>query len=138
MSQDPVLTQTFRLLTPAGPGRVWGTLTCPKTAPAYLHGLSPRTCWSAGAPVEWVSDGSADLPGQVLYAEPPYRLSVTVEDGSGTCTYLTWQVRPTDDGTVVRLDVEESPIGASTEAELEDVWLPVLQRLAELLREPVP
>ena len=136
VSLDPVLTQTFRLLTAAPPERVWGALTCPRTAPAYLHGLSPQTCWSSGAPVAWESEGSAPIPGQVLYADPPHRLSVTVEDGSGTCTYLTWRVRVTDDGTVLRLDVEESPIGSSTEAELEDVWLPVLERLAELLREP--
>jgi uncharacterized protein YndB with AHSA1/START domain len=137
VSRDPVLTQTFRLLTPACPERVWGALTCPQTAPAYLHGLSPRTCWSSGAAVEWQSAGAGAIPGQVLHADPPYRLSVTVEDGSGTCTYLTWQVRAAEDGTVVRLDVAESPAGASTDVELEDVWLPVLQRLGELLREPV-
>jgi uncharacterized protein YndB with AHSA1/START domain len=132
VANDPVLTQTFRLLTSACPERVWGALTCPDTAPAYLHGLSPRTCWSSGAPVEWESGGPVSLPGQVLHADPPYRLSVTVEDGSGTCTYLTWQVRAADDGTVIRLDVEEAP-GAGSEVELEDVWLPVLTRLGAIL-----
>jgi uncharacterized protein YndB with AHSA1/START domain len=134
---DPVLTQTFRLLTPASPERVWSVLTCPEVAATYLHGLTPRTCWSSGAPVEWQSGGPVSIPGQVLHADPPYRLSVTVEDGSGTCTYLTWQVRAADEGTVIRLDVEESPAGASTDVELEDVWLPVLQRLGDVLREPV-
>jgi uncharacterized protein YndB with AHSA1/START domain len=136
-SSDPVLTQTFRLLTAAGPERVWSLLTCPEAAPAYLHGLSPRTCWSSGAPVEWQSPGVGAIPGQVLHADPPYRLSLTVEDGSGTCTYLTWQVRAGDEGTVIRLDVAESDAGAGSDTELEDVWLPVLQRLGELLREPV-
>jgi uncharacterized protein YndB with AHSA1/START domain len=137
-SCDPVLTQTFRLLTPASPQRVWGALTCPAAAPTYLHGLSPRTCWTDGAPVEWhVPAAATVIPGQVLHADPPYRLSVTVEDGSGTCTYLTWSVRACEAGTVVRLDVEESDAGCSTESELEDVWLPVLDRLAVLLREPV-
>jgi uncharacterized protein YndB with AHSA1/START domain len=136
VSRDPVLTETFRLLTPASPERVWGLLTCPATAPSYLHGLSPRTCWTSGAPVEWQSKAVGALPGQVLLADPPYRLSVTVEDGSGTCTYLTWQVRAGEDGTVVRLDVAESG-GGGCGAELEDVWLPVLQRLGELLEAPV-
>jgi uncharacterized protein YndB with AHSA1/START domain len=133
---DPVLTQTFRLRTPASPERVWAVLTCPQTGPDYLHGLSPRTCWSRGAPVEWQCAGTAAIPGQVLFADPPFRLSVTVEDGSGPCTYLTWQVRTADEGTVIRLDVEESRAGASDETELEDVWLPVLDRLGHLLREP--
>jgi hypothetical protein len=62
---------------------------------------------------------------------------VTVEDLSGACTYLTWQMREGDDGTVVRLDVAESDVGIGSELEMEDVWLPVLQRLGDLLREPV-
>lgn len=128
---DPVQTATFRLRTDASPERVWGVLTCPETAPAYLHGLSPRTCWSAGAPVQWQAPGAATIPGQVLHADPPYRLSLTVEDLSGTCTYLTWSVRGCDEGTVVRLDVEERD---SSEYELEDVWLTVLDRLGEVLR----
>ena len=132
MARDPVVTQTFRLLTPASPEQVWGALTCPETAPAYLHGLSPRTCWTAGAAVDWQC-AAATIPGQVLYADPPHRLSVTVEDGSGTCTYLTWRVRAGDDGTVVRLDVEEAPGSSAADTELEDVWLPVLQRLGALL-----
>ena len=133
---DPVLTQTFRLLTAACPDRVWAVLTCPQAAPAYLHGLSPRSCWTAGADVDWQVPGIGSLPGQVLHADPPHRLSFTVEDRSGTCTYLTWSVRPCDEGTVVRLDVEESDPSGSCPTELEEVWLPVLQRLDGVLREP--
>jgi uncharacterized protein YndB with AHSA1/START domain len=136
VSRDPVLTQRFRLLSPAAPERDWAVLTSPDAAPSYLHGLTPRTCWSNGAPVEWETAVGA-IPGQVLHADPPYRLSVTVEDCSGASVYLTWQVRAADDGTVIRLDVEESPAGTSTDTELEDVWLPVLARLGDLLREPV-
>ena len=132
-----MLTQTFRLLTAATPERVWSALTCPQSAPAYLHGLSPRTCWQAGAPVEWHGSPVGAIPGQVLYADPPHRLSVTVEDGSGGGTYLTWRVRRCEEGTVVRLDVEEPTSGPGNEGELEEIWLPVLQRLGELLREPV-
>ena len=131
---DPVLSTTFRLLTRACPDRVWGLLTCPESTPSYLHGLSPRTCWTAGAPVEWQGAGAV-IPGQVLHADPPFRLSVTVEDGSGTCTYLTWRVRACDDGTVVRLDVAEAD-ESGCESDLEEVWLPVLQRLGELLAQP--
>lgn len=133
---DPVLTQTFRLLTTASQERVWGVLTCPETAPTYLHGLSPRTCWSEGAAVEWLG-ATTPIPGQVLHADPPHRLSVTVEDGSGTCTYLTWTLRCCDAGTVVRLDVAESDATSGGDTDLEEAWLPVVQRLGDVLREPV-
>jgi uncharacterized protein YndB with AHSA1/START domain len=135
---DPVLTSTFRLLTPARPDRVWGVLTCPEAAPRYLHGLSPRTCWSDGAPVMWQTSGVGAIPGQVLHVDPPYRLSVTVEDESGVSTYLTWTLRAVEAGTVVTLRVDESHPAGGSESELEDVWLPALERLGALLREEQP
>ena len=135
MARDPVLTQTFRLLTPVPAERVWGVLTSPDAAPSYLHGLTPRTCWSNGASVTWEAGELGSIPGQVLHADPPYRLSVSVEDDSGSTTFLTWQIRSTDEGTVVRLDVAESPASSTTDEDLEDVWLPVLHRLGDLLRE---
>jgi uncharacterized protein YndB with AHSA1/START domain len=132
---DPVLTSTFRLLTAACPDRVWGVLTCPEAAPRYLHGLSPKTCWSNGAPVEWQTAGVAPIPGQVLHVDPPYRLSITVEDDSGVSTYLTWTLRAADAGTVVTLRVDEADPRGGSETDLEDVWLPVLDRLGALLQE---
>jgi uncharacterized protein YndB with AHSA1/START domain len=82
-----------------------------------------------------VTQDAPVIPGQVLRADPPYRLSLTVEDGSGTCTYLTWHVREGAEGTVVRLDVAESDPTSSAESDLEVVWLPVLERLGQVLRD---
>ena len=129
---DPVRSATFRLLTCADPAAVWSVLTCPSASPRYLHGLSVRTTWEPGAPVELTAAALPALAGEVLCVEPAQRLSLTVEDASGACTYLTWSLRPCDGGSVVRLQVEECD---STEDELEDVWLPVLDRLGALLRE---
>jgi uncharacterized protein YndB with AHSA1/START domain len=134
--QDPVLSQTFRLLTCAEPERVWAALLCPERSPRYLHGLSVRTSWVPGAPVELELAGGPTLHGQVLRVDPPHLLSLTVEDvASGSCTYLTWTLRPSGGRTVVRLRVEEAHAASTSEEELEDVWLPVLERLGELLRE---
>lgn len=132
--QDPVRSTVFRLLTPATPDAVWGWLTCPERSPQYLHGLSVRTTWEPGAPVHLTSATCGTLPGQVLRVEPPVRLSLTVEDACGTCTYLTWTLRDSAADTVLRLQVEECG-GATTDEELEDVWLPVLDRLRDLLVE---
>jgi uncharacterized protein YndB with AHSA1/START domain len=133
---DPVLSHTFRLLTCAQPEQVWGSLLCPERSPRYLHGLSVRTSWEPGAPVHLELTGFPALQGQVLRIEPSHLLSLTVEDaGSGSCTYLTWTLRRSDERTVVRLLVEEAPASGTSEDELEDVWLPVLDRLGELLRD---
>lgn len=128
---DPVVTRTFRLLTPACPDRVWASLTCPRQSPHFLHGLAVYAEWAAGAQVVLQAALCPPLRGSVLHVDPPQLLSYTVEDaGSGTCTYLTWSLRGTARGTVVRLQVEEAGSGA---AELDEVWLPVLDRLAGLL-----
>jgi hypothetical protein len=135
--QDPVRTATFRLLSCAPPAVVWGALLCPDRSARYLHGLAVRTTWEPGAEVTLTSPSCA-LTGQVLHMRPLERLSLTLEDGSGCCTYLTWSLRACDSGTVVRLDVAEADGGSTTEAELEEVWLPVLDRLGALLREETP
>lgn len=136
---DPVLSETFRLLTPASPEQVWGALTCPQTVPAYLCGLSPSTAWAPGAAVVWSAPPTgATLAGTVLHAAPPRRLSVTLEDSSGTCTYLTWTIRRCEPGTLVRLDAEECDGGRGDASDLEDVWLPVLDRLRAVLGRLTP
>ena len=134
---DVLRSATFRLLTCAPPEVVWGCLLCPTRSPRYLHGLAVNACWEAGQKVALTAEG-CDLAGEVLHVRPLERLSLTVEDPSGSCTYLTWTLRPHEGGTVVRLHVEECDGGSTSEDDLEDAWLPVLDRLGELLREETP
>jgi uncharacterized protein YndB with AHSA1/START domain len=126
-SADPLRSTTFHLRTDATTDAVWRALTCPQRSPQYLHGLAVHTSWQPGDRVELRPVAGPPLAGQVLHAEPGVRLSLVLEDA----TYLTWTLRTCGDGTVVRLQVDEA---GSTEDELEDVWLPVLDRLGELLR----
>ncbi len=137
MLDEFVASQTFRLLTPACPQLVWSALTCPERTARYLHRLSVHSSWRSGAPVRFVVDGHEATGGQVLCAQPPHRLSYAVEDGSGPATYVTWLIRPVGGGCVVRLQVSETDCGGTTEDELEDVWLPVVEALRVVL-DPDP
>lgn len=132
--QDPVASQVFRLLTTAAPERVWAALTCPLQSRAYLHGLSVSSGWQAGGPVAFHPHCGPTLEGTVLRVDPGRRLVLTVEEGNGCCTYLDWQLRRSERGTVVRLKVDETGTASSSEEELEDVWLPVLHDLDVVLR----
>lgn len=133
--RDPVTTQSFRLLTPAARPEVWACLTCPVRSPRFLHGLALTACWTPGSPVVLQAPGWPPLGGQVLHVEPGRRLSLTVEDrDSGTCTYLTWGLRDTGTGTVIRLDIDECADRMATADDLEDIWLPVLARLGQVLQ----
>jgi uncharacterized protein YndB with AHSA1/START domain len=133
---DPVTTRTFHLLTSASPGDVWKVLTCPVRSPRFLHGLAVSGTWTTGSTLALTSDHGLLLTGRVLFSQRPYKLSWTMEDEcSGTCTYLTWELRPSQNGTVVRLRVEESDACATDEEDLEDAWLPSLAALEDLLQE---
>lgn len=123
---DPVRSATFHVRTPACPADAWRSLTCAARTQRYL-GLAVHADWQSGSPVELRCPHGPTLTGQVLHVEPGRRLSLVLEE----TTYLTWTVRTCGDSTVVRLQVDEA---GSTEDELEDVWLPVLDRLADLLR----
>jgi uncharacterized protein YndB with AHSA1/START domain len=133
--KDPVSTRTFHLLSCAPPEQVWAALTCPALSPRFLHGLSAQGCWETDGLLTFTAAQGMALTGQVLWAEPPHRLSLTMEDeASGTCTYLTWDLRPGCGGTVVRLRVEESHACPTDDQELEDTWLPALQALEAVLQ----
>jgi uncharacterized protein YndB with AHSA1/START domain len=130
-----VSTRTFHLLTGASPEQVWDAVTCPSLSPQFLHGLSAQGCWKAGGALLFTSPLGPVLTGQVLFSEPPYKLSWTIEDqGSGTCTYLTWDLRTNFAGTVVRLRVEEGDAGSADDEELEDAWLPAMAALEAVLQ----
>jgi uncharacterized protein YndB with AHSA1/START domain len=132
---DPVRSATFRLLTGASPEAVWGCLTSPARSPRYLHGLTIETTWEPGAPVRLTAGVHPPLTGHVLHIAAGRQLSLTVEDVSDSCTYLTWTLREYEGGTVVRLHVQESGGDSTSDEDLEDVWLPVLDRLGDLLLE---
>jgi hypothetical protein len=126
-------SRTFHLLSCAKPNQVWGTLTCPTLSPRFLHGLSAQSCWTTGAPLTFTHRG-LELTGQVLYAEEPTQLSLTIEDPSGCCTYLTWHLRAACAGTVIRLTVEEPGGEPENLEQLEDTWLPALRALEQVLQ----
>lgn len=78
------------------------------------------------------------VEGEVLLAEAPARLSFTLGDGQDdTAVYVTWEVHGNEDGSVVRLFVDETRAGTSPadQDERETVWPPVTARLAALLQE---
>ena len=64
----------------------------------------------------------------------PHRLSYTLDDPPGSpSVYVTWELRRTSHGTIIRLNVDERwPLTGSTE-DLESSWLPVLSGLVKHL-----
>lgn len=123
-----VATHRFRSATAACPARVWAVLT----SPGCLYGVTVVSTWSEGADVALACPGAARAAGRVLHACPPTRLTFSVDDPSGEATLVTWEVRERAGGSIVRLFVDDT--SPTVEAEAEDIWLPILSKLTDVVR----
>jgi uncharacterized protein YndB with AHSA1/START domain len=130
----PFASEQFHAITSATPERAWNALTATGFPLDYLHGMTVDTDWQPGATVTMALTDQWRLTGEVLAAERPRRLSCTLEDPPGSpSVYITWELRRTGDGTIIRLNVDEPwPLAGSSE-DLESAWLPVLSGLVKHL-----
>ena len=99
----PFASEQFHAITSAKPECVWTALTATGVPLDYLHGMTADTGWQPGATVTMTLTGHWRLTGQVLAAEPPRRLSYTLDDPPGSpSVYVTWELHGTSDGTIIR------------------------------------
>jgi uncharacterized protein YndB with AHSA1/START domain len=128
------VSEQFHAITSAKPECVWNALTATGVPLDYLHGMTVDTDWQPGARVTMALTDRWRLTGQVLAAERPRRLSYTLDDPPGSpSVYVTWELRRTDDGTIIRLNIDEPWTLAGSSEDLESAWLPVLSGLVKQL-----
>ena len=138
MNAVPMGSQRFQCFTAAAPARVWAALTGTEETSTYLHGLVARSSWQSDAPIlfqtnESSTTGHSSLIGRVLHVRPPCQLSYSVQSGpEDPPLYLTWQIRPCQKGSAIRLQIDEMEYADSDE-EAENTWLPILASLQALL-----
>lgn len=127
-------SEQFHAITSVKPECVWNALTATGFPLDHLHGMKVESDWRPGAGVVMVLTGQWRLTGEVLAAEQPHRLSYTLGDTPGApAVYLTWEIRGVDDGTIIRLHIDEPwPLASGTD-DLETAWLPVLSGLVRHL-----
>ena len=139
---DVITSVTLRRRLPATPEAVFAALTsCLRTAEFHL-GLALTSSWEPMSAIRVratdCDEDVAGLTGQVLAVESDRLLSYVLDEVSGAATYLSWTLRPTSGGTVVRLRVDETDAYDGCEEDLEDIWLPVLERLVVMLTPAAP
>ncbi|MGN6088312.1 MAG: hypothetical protein ACTHNT_03365 [Actinomycetales bacterium] len=140
--RDPATSGSYSAWLPAPPERVWGLVTCPVASAAVFHGLSLRSTWQPQSELALVpvavplsppalpaALAAETLHGTVLWAAPATSLSFSIDDGTGTATFVELALRASGDGCVLTLRVDECGDDSGDLCELEDVWLPVLDRL---------
>jgi len=128
---DILTTNTFRFVTPAGPDAVWRALTGPDQTGLWFHGLTLESDWSPGSIVTARSAGGT-LAGEVLAVAAPRRLSFTLAAGDDQPeTFVTWEIHDAEEGSTVRLYLDEPDADDDTQA----TWVPVISALRALLSD---
>jgi hypothetical protein len=73
----------------------------------------------------------------VLAVDPPHRHSYTLgRIPIGPNVYVTWELRPRERLTIVRLYLDEPDGHPGSEDDLNIIWLPILSASAENLNDP--
>jgi uncharacterized protein YndB with AHSA1/START domain len=131
---SPLASELFRTVTSARPEVVWDALTATESPLAYLYGMTAESDWQPDATVTMALSDQWRLIGDVLVAERPRRLSYTLDYPPGSpSVYITWELRRTGEGTIIRLNVDEPWPPAGSSEDLESAWLPVLSGLVKHL-----
>jgi uncharacterized protein YndB with AHSA1/START domain len=127
------VAHTFAAHVRACPGLVWAALTDADKTAAHLHGLAAHSTWIAEAPISFRLGDRTELTGRVPHAQCPERLSYVLQSGpDDPPTYLTWLIRPAPGGCTIHLEIGEVD-NADSREDAEDVWLPVLAALQQLV-----
>jgi len=124
-------SNVFACHTLAGPERVWAALTDPDRTSCYLYGLAAHSTWEPDAAISLERAGRTWLGGHVVCSRPNERLSYALgADPNDPPVYLTWLIRSTSAGCVIRLEVDElESADAKGSEDAEDTWLPILAAL---------
>jgi uncharacterized protein YndB with AHSA1/START domain len=133
-----IATSHFRFTTSASPDQVWAALTRREHTVHYLFGMALESEWQVGAvivarpPAPSGIEGS--LGGEVLAVDDARRLTYTLSAGPGDpVTFVTWEIEPADDGSVVKLSVDETQLASHRDKDSEAAWLQVVSTLRTTL-----
>lgn len=134
------LQHTFERLVHGEIEDVWRAVTDPdEDAPSYDETVV-ESSWMPGEPVRFVDpDGAVAVEGTVVDVDAPHRLVHTFaitaasssDAGGDSPSRVTWQLEPSDDGTLVTLVHDEFTGQTATWRAVEDGWDQVLDGLVE-------
>src|SRR6185437_141412 len=111
----------------------WTALTRPDQTPEFLYGLAVDSTWNPGAPIGFRCDEDVQVSGRVLCVQRNERLSYVIQSApTDPPVYLTWLIRPGSGGCTIRLQIDEIDTADSLQ-DAEDIWLPVLEALQQLV-----
>jgi uncharacterized protein YndB with AHSA1/START domain len=122
------------------PEKLWAALTKPEFTQQYWGGHRIQSDWTLGASVKFIkADGSIDLKGEVLRADPPKILSYTWSGRScsgaieESASRVTFEISTAFNVTKLTVTHEGFESGSKLLLEVTNGWQAVLSSLKTLL-----
>src|SRR5262249_736965 len=129
------------------PEKLWEALTKPEFTQQYWGGLRIQSDWTTGASIKLLKpDGSIDLKGEVLQAEPPRVLSYTFQsrdnDGSAieSPTRVVFEITASFGVTKLTVTHDNFAPDSKMFLQISNGWQAILSSLKTLLEtgKPLP
>jgi uncharacterized protein YndB with AHSA1/START domain len=135
----------YEIYIRATPEEVWRAITDPEMTQRYYYGTRVESDWRPGSRYIYRgSDGSEQLVGEVLEADPPRRLvtsfSAVWDEGvrADPPSRLTWEVVPFGPTCLLRMTHDDVVPGSATDASVSGGWTVILSGLKTLVETGEP
>jgi uncharacterized protein YndB with AHSA1/START domain len=126
----------FELEIRSTPERIWEAITSPDWTRRYFHGTAIRSDWRGGAKVVWENpDGGSACEGEVLEADPPWRLVTTwssqwdPELARETPSRVTWEIEERAASCLLRVTHDRLEGAPKTRGTVSQGWPGILDGL---------
>ncbi len=124
---------------------VWDGLTNPELVKQFMHGTNVSTDWKVGSPIKWTGEWNGQAyedKGEVLAFEPDKLLSTThwspmggSEDKPENYHTVTYELSEGGGKTTLTLKQDNNPSQEEADQMAENNWLPILQKLKEVVEK---
>jgi uncharacterized protein YndB with AHSA1/START domain len=128
----------FQIYVRATPERLWQAITDPAMTQIYYFNSRIESDFAVGSPITYRQpDGTLDIDGKVLEADPPRRLVHSFRSrwaaNDDAPTTVTWEITPMGETCLLSLSHTGFPSETTTYHSVRDGWPMILSGLKTLV-----
>lgn len=128
----------FQIYVRAAPERLWQAITDPAMTQTYYFNSRVESDFAVGSPITYSQpDGSLDIDGEVLEADPPRRLVHSFSShwagNDDPPTTVTWEITPMGETCLLSVTHAGFPSENTTFQSVKDGWPMILSGLKTLV-----
>jgi uncharacterized protein YndB with AHSA1/START domain/DNA-binding transcriptional ArsR family regulator len=139
----PVPAHVYQVFIRTTPEKLWQALIDPAITPLYYFGSPAEGDWRPGGAYRFPNPaGGLFLDGEVLEADPPRRLVLTMRqhwmgpENAANVSRVTWEIEP--QGDLCKLTLVQAGMTPAEAAVAQDGWARIVSGLKTLLETGQP